>query len=243
MLTCNTLEDRSLVVPVPGAWLQGRYREPAAPRGLVLIGFGAEDHPQGRHANALAQDLHDGGLATLLVDLLDGEERADAPLGLDSNLLTERWITIAQWLRYSSPYAQWNVGLYASGVPAAGALMAAARQPDEVQAVVTRNGRADLAENWLPLVEAPTLLLVDSEEGELVEVNRRAVRHLDTSWRMVELADDVAPGNSPSRLGRSANRLVRLWFLRNLRAKNRPVLGKFPADWSSADGSDAGELS
>lgn len=177
------------------------------------------------------------------MDLLDGEERAGAPLGLDSNLLTERWITIARWLRYSSPYAQWNVGLYASGVPAAGALMAAARQPDEVQAVVTRNGRADLAENWLPLVEAPTLLLVDSEEGELVEVNRRAVRHLDTSWRMVELADDVAPGNSPSRLGRSANRLVRLWFLRNLRAKNRQVLGKFRADWSSADGSDAGELS
>jgi putative phosphoribosyl transferase len=149
-----------------------------------------------------------------MVDLLDGEERADPHIHSDSNLLTERWITIARWLRHSSTYGGWNVGLYARGIPAAGALMAAARQPDDVQAVVTHNGRADLAENWLPLVEAPTLMLVDSGEEDLLEVNLRAVGHLETIWEMVEVGNGA--GEHPGRVAGPANRLTRTWFLKNL---------------------------
>ena len=241
MLACNSTEDHGVVVPVPGAWLQGRHRRPPEARGLVLIGFGADGNPQGRVGKNLAKDLNDGGLATLLVDLLDGEERTDPHTHSDSNLLTERWITISRWLRQSSPYAGWNVGLYACGIPAAGALMAAARQPEDVQAVVTHNGRADLAENWLPLVEAPTLLLVDRGEEDLVEVNRRAVGHLDTTWKMVEVENSA--GEQPSRVAGPASRLARTWFLKNLRTRSFLEREECLEDWMGPEGSDGGGLS
>ena len=218
MISCETLEDHSVVVPVPGAWLHGNHCRPDDARGLVLIGFGADTNPVGRRGQSLARDLNGGGLATLLVDLLDGDERNDPKTAFDSNLLTERWTAITEWLRYSSPYAGWNVGLYAWGVPAAGALMSAARSPENVQAVVARNGRADLAENWLPLVEAPTLFLVDTREEDLVEVNRRAVGHMDSAWKLVELPEEPAPGHAGLSSATRANGLARTWFLRNLRA-------------------------
>lgn len=217
MIACEALTDHSVVVPVPGAWLNGSHCRPEDARGLVLIGFGADTSPRGRKGQTLARDLNGGGLATLLVDLLEEEERDDPKTAFDSNLLTERWAAITEWLRYSSPYAGWNVGLYAWGVPAAGALMAAARKPENVQAVVSRNGRADLAENWLPLVEAPTLFLVDTRADDLVEVNRRAVILMDSAWKLVELADEYHPGDLAEAGGSRANILARTWFLRNLR--------------------------
>lgn len=218
MMECETHADHSVVVPVPGAWLHGNHFRPEDARGLVLIGFGADTSSRSNKGQTLARDLNGGGLATLLVDLLDEEELTDPKTAFDSNLLTERWTAITEWLRYSSPYAGWKLGLYAWGVPAAGALMAAARHPENVQALVARNGRADLAENWLPLVEAPTLFLVDGREDELVEVNRRAVGHMDSAWKLVELGEEAGPNHRGMPVASRANLLTRTWFLRTLRA-------------------------
>src|SRR3954452_11441123 len=65
------------------------------------------------------------------------------------------------------------LGCYATGVAAAAAMIAAGRRPDRVGALVTRNGRPDLAADALGEVSTPTLLLVDGRQ-ELVSVNRRA---------------------------------------------------------------------
>jgi hypothetical protein len=218
MITRYAETEHTVVVPVPGAWLQGSHHRPRKAGGLVLIGLGADPYRNGLADQNLARELNQGGLATLEIDLLDSEEREDPTTAYDSSLLTERWTAITHWLRYASPYSGWNLGLYASGVPAAGALMAAARNPEDVQAVVTRNGRTDLAESWLPLVEAPTLLLVDRMDEELTETNRRAVAHMDSAWKLVELIKQPAAGvNQPIRLANQANSLARTWFLRNLR--------------------------
>ena len=52
------------------------------------------------------------------------------------------------------------VGLFGASTGAAAALVAAANRPLEVQAVVSRGGRPDLAAGRLADVRAPTLLIV-----------------------------------------------------------------------------------
>ncbi|HEY0858763.1 MAG TPA: hypothetical protein VGE16_16990, partial [Albitalea sp.] len=54
------------------------------------------------------------------------------------------------------------------------ALVAAARRPDGVQAVVSRGGRPDLAGDELARVRAATLLIVGSLDTEVLDLNRAA---------------------------------------------------------------------
>src|SRR6266508_4114745 len=53
-------------------------------------------------------------------------------------------------------------------------LLTAAHRPADVRAVVSRGGRPDLAGNFLPRVQAPTLLIVGSRDEQVVELNQRA---------------------------------------------------------------------
>src|SRR5690606_16934036 len=59
---------------------------------------------------------------------------------------------------------------------AAAALIAAARRPAVIGAVVSRGGRPDLAGADLPRVRAPTLLVVGGADDAVLELNRAAAR-------------------------------------------------------------------
>ncbi|NUQ21937.1 MAG: hydrolase, partial [Gemmatimonadaceae bacterium] len=61
---------------------------------------------------------------------------------------------------------------------AAAALVAASERPWIVRAVVSRGGRPDLARDSLPDVEAPTLLVVGSEDLAVIDFNRDALSKL-----------------------------------------------------------------
>ncbi|MGH9283813.1 MAG: alpha/beta fold hydrolase, partial [Acidimicrobiales bacterium] len=69
------------------------------------------------------------------------------------------------------------------------ALVAAARDPDGVAAIVSRGGRPDLAGDRLPRVQAPTLLLVGSLDPVVLELNRTAQARLQAPSSLV-----VVPG-------------------------------------------------
>jgi pimeloyl-ACP methyl ester carboxylesterase len=56
--------------------------------------------------------------------------------------------------------------------------MAAAERPNAVRAVVSRGGRPDLAGDALPLVLAPTLLIVGGADDVVIELNRQAMRRM-----------------------------------------------------------------
>jgi pimeloyl-ACP methyl ester carboxylesterase len=70
------------------------------------------------------------------------------------------------------------IGLFGASTGAAAALIAAAERPDLVRAVVSRGGRADLADDALPRVHAPTLLIVGGADREVIELNRQAMRRM-----------------------------------------------------------------
>ncbi len=109
------------------------------------------------------------------------------------------------------------LGLFGASTGAAAALVAAAREPKLVRAVVSRGGRPDLAGPALAEVRAPTLLLVGGRDEPVLGLNRAAAAEL-THATAVEL--EVVPGathlfEERGALERVAE-LARAWFARHL---------------------------
>lgn len=211
--------EQVLRLTLPSATLEGALRIPEGATGIVLFahGSGSSRHsPRNRH---VAQALNEGGLATLLIDLLTAaEEHEDdrtARLRFNIHLLAHRVIGASDWLLQNAATKNLRLGYFGASTGAAAALEAAAERPDEIGAVVSRGGRPDLALPVLGRVRAPTLLIVGGRDAAVIEMNREAFEHLPTQKRL-----DIVPGAShlfeePGALEHVA-RLARDWFVEHL---------------------------
>jgi dienelactone hydrolase len=200
--------------------LHGTLVVPTGARGVVLFAHGSGS---GRHSprnQFVARRLEDAGLGTLLIDLLtEAEERAEAHtrhLRFDIPLLAERVGGAVMWLAEHPATAGLRIGLFGASTGAAAALVAAAREPGKVAAVVSRGGRPDLAGDALPATLCPTLLVVGGNDGPVIDLNEDALARLRTPVK--ELV--VIPGAShlfeePGTLDEVA-RLAADWFTRYL---------------------------
>jgi dienelactone hydrolase len=202
--------------------LEGNLAVPAGARGLVLFAHGSGSSRHSSRNRAVAGVLRDAGLGTLLFDLLTAEEeRVDARtahLRFDIPLLAERVAGVTSWLRQYPQTRALRVGYFGASTGAAAALVAAARQPEAVAAVVSRGGRPDLAGEDLPRVQAPTLLIVGGNDIPVIPLNRQAYEQLGAAVK--ELV--IVPGAShlfeePGTLEQVA-RLASEWLTRHLGA-------------------------
>jgi len=195
--------------------LEGLLRVPPGATGMVVFAHGSGS---GRHSprnNHVADALGRAGLATLLFDLLRDEESADRRNVFDIALLARRLRLAIDWLAGIEDCARLPLGVFGASTGAAAALAAAAAQPARVRAVVSRGGRVDLAEDALPRVAAPTLLVVGGDDPEVLELNRQALRYLHCTARL-----EIVPGathlfEEPGTLD-AVVALSRDWFLRHL---------------------------
>lgn len=160
--------------------------------GIVVFvhGSGSSRHsPRNRH---VAEVLQDAGLQTVLLDLLtEDEERRDVRTRehrFDIDLLTRRVLQAVHWLRDQG--RDEPLGLFGASTGAAAALIAAALEPEQVEAVVSRGGRPDLAMDHLGSVRGPTLLIVGGNDHQVLELNQRALEQLgeESSLVVVERA-------------------------------------------------------
>src|SRR5690606_25372155 len=106
-------------------------------------------------------------------------------------------------------------GYFGASTGGGAALVAAARLPGRVSAVVSRGGRPDLAGPSLRRVQAPTLLIVGERDIPVIRMNQDAMGHMRAP---VELR--IVPGathlfEEPGALEEVA-RLAREFFLRHL---------------------------
>ncbi len=211
--------ERSVLVEVQGATLRGDLLMPPGARGLVLFAHGSGS---GRHSprnRFVAAGLHEGGLATLLIDLLtEDEERVDQVTRqhrFDIELLAQRLAGAIGWLGEQGDSRELPVGLFGASTGAGAALIAATRRPDDVSAVVSRGGRPDLAGEALADVRAPTLLIVGERDPTVIELNQQAERKLVAETRL-----EIVPAAShlfeePGAL-ELVIRLARDWFVAHL---------------------------
>jgi putative phosphoribosyl transferase len=185
----------------------------------------------GRHSprnQFVARRLQAAGLGTLLIDLLTAaEERLDDVTGrlrFDIPFLARRVSDAVEWLAANPATTELRVGLFGASTGAGAALVAAARQPDRIGAVVSRGGRPDLAGDALGRTICPTLLIVGGNDGPVIEMNEDALTRLGTQDK--ELV--VVPGaghlfEEPGKLEEVA-RLAANWFTSRLDSGGRKQL-------------------
>jgi dienelactone hydrolase len=210
-------ENRYVQILSTGVRLEGIVSTPDQVRGFVVFVHGSGSSRHSPRNQYVAQTLQEGGLATLLFDLLTPyEEESDLQtryLRFDIELLARRTAGVLEWLDLQ-PYAYGlKQGLFGSSTGAAAALMAAAELPEKVSAVVSRGGRPDLAGRALSQVEAPTLLIVGGNDEVVIDLNERALAKMQPGFQ-TKLT--VIPGAShlfeePGALEHAA-RLAREWF-------------------------------
>ena len=193
--------------------LNGILRVPQVAKSIVVFAHGS-----GRYSprnQFVARILEQGGMATLLLDLLDEDEADDRAKVFDVEMLADRLQIAAHRLRQESETRTLRLGYFGAGAGAAAALIAAARNPDAVEAVVCRGGQLDLADSYLAAIQAPTLLVVGANDREIVEANERARLRLRCRKELI-----VIPGAShffeePATLEEVAE-LAKAWFARYL---------------------------
>ena len=207
--------DVLVVIPADGAKLHGNLNIPPSARGLVLFAHGSGSSRGSPRNRYVASALREGGLATLLMDLLTAEEEeADLRTGhlrFDIDLLAKRLVAATDWLGQRPDTRDLNVGYFGASTGAGAALVAAAERPDLVAAVVSRGGRPDLARSKLADVRAPTLLIVGGRDLPVIEMNREALAMLH-----VEKHLEIVPGATHLFEERGTlehvARLARSWF-------------------------------
>ncbi|HEV7752381.1 MAG TPA: alpha/beta family hydrolase [Baekduia sp.] len=211
--------ERPIAIDAAGARLLGDLTLPAQPRGLVVFAHGSGSSRTSPRNRAVAQVLVDAGLATLLMDLLTGDEEAvdlrTRHLRFDVEMLGQRVVATVDAVASDPAIGALPVGTFGASTGAAAALIAAADRPERVRAVVSRGGRPDLAGDALRRVTAPTLLIVGERDPQVLRLNREAQALLAGESRL-----EIVPGathlfEESGALERVAA-LAREWFVRHL---------------------------
>jgi putative phosphoribosyl transferase len=185
---------------------------PGAAKGLVLFAHGSGSGRKSPRNGYVAGKLQDAGIATLLLDLLTPEEEHDRRKVFDIPLLAARLVAATEWIEDQPSTRGLPIGYFGASTGAGAALMGAAARPDDIDAVVSRGGRPDLAGEALTLVRAPTLLIVGSLDIPVIELNKEAKSHLRTRADLVTVPGASHLFEEPGTLDRVIV-LARDWFL------------------------------
>lgn len=189
MTTVDIEFESEVAMPVGGVVLSGTLSIPRGAAGLVVFAHGSGSSRFSPRNRTVAAYLQARGLATLLFDLLSGDEdeidRRTREFRFDIRMLSARLVSVVSWLRGQPRTDRLNLGLFGSSTGAAAALIAAAAVSDGVLAVVCRGGRPDLAADALAEVRAPTLLIVGGDDREVIALNERAQAQMNCMTELV----------------------------------------------------------
>ena len=188
---------------------------PHGASGVVAFAHGSGSGRFSPRNQFVARILQESRLGTLLVDLLEDDEAEDRSRVFDIGLLADRLQAASDWLAAQRETQGMRQGYFGASTGAGAALVAAARAPGLVGAVVSRGGRPDLAREFLTAVTCPTLLIVGGDDEVVLELNREAYSLLRCPRQL-----DIVPGAShlfsePGALDEVA-RLAEQWFVRYL---------------------------
>lgn len=201
------------------AVLSGNLHIPEGAGALVLFAHGSGSSRQSPRNQFVARTLNEAGLATLLFDLLTQEEEAldmrTREHRFNIRLLAERLVDATKWAKQEGQTRNLQIGYFGSSTGGAAALVAAIDVPQDVGAVVSRGGRPDLAGEALPKVQAPTLLIVGSNDDIVIELNEQA---RDKMYCEVKL--EIIPGathlfEEPGALEK-VSQLASNWFVKHI---------------------------
>jgi dienelactone hydrolase len=200
--------------------LNGELRLPKDAPGLVVFAHGSGSSRFSPRNQAVAEKIREFGIGTLLFDLLTKDEEAvdiyTRHLRFDIGLLASRLVAVAGWLSEQTDTQNLRIGFFGSSTGGGAALVAASKLGERIGAVVSRGGRPDLAGDALPIVTAPTLMIVGELDDVVIELNRSAIArmHCETELKIIPGATHLF--EEPGALDLVAD-LAGEWFGKHLR--------------------------
>ncbi len=132
----------------------------------------------------------------------------------DIALLGSRLRQATEWVMDQKRTLRLRIGHFGASTGAAAALIAAADRPG-IGAIVSRDGRPDLAGDVLERVTAPTLLIVGAADDVVIELNREAYARLRCEKRLNLVPRATHLFEEPGTLDRVVN-LTNFWFVKYL---------------------------
>jgi putative phosphoribosyl transferase len=205
-------------VTIGSQQLEGILTVPEPAVGLVIFAHGSGSSRLSPRNTYVAERLQERGIATLLFDLLTEEEADDRRNVFHVPLLASRLEEALVWSREDPDTAALPVGLFGASTGSAAALVAAAQNPSEIAAIVSRGGRPDMAGDALAQIRAPTLLIVGGADTVVLELNENAYAALNCTKHL-----HIVPGathlfEEPGALDKVVE-AAGDWFAQHLQAK------------------------
>lgn len=211
----TTTREHNVHIATGKLVLEGILGLPPDQRGVIVFAHGSGSGRLSPRNNFVARHLQRDGLATLLLDLLTEEEAQDRRKVFNIGLLADRLLLAKDWIKTEPRTHNLPIGYFGASTGAGAALQAAAREPSNIKAVVSRGGRPDLAEPYLPSVTAPTLLIVGGHDEPVIKMNQEAYDLLTCEKKLVIVPGATHLFEEPGTLEQVAEQAGR-WFVRYL---------------------------
>ena len=172
------MKKEEISIPLSSVTLKGELALPENAMGIVVFSHGSGSSRFSPRNKMVAELIQQNGIGTLLFDLLTEEEDRIYENRFNIDLLVSRLIEATEWLIHNKETRKFSVAYFGASTGAASALRAAAYFGKTIKAVVSRGGRPDLALNSLPMVTAPTLLIVGQLDVPVIQMNKQAFDQL-----------------------------------------------------------------
>jgi putative phosphoribosyl transferase len=160
---------------------------PPGARGVVTFAHGACSNRRSPRNQFVAGSILGAGVGTLMLDFEAPAAACDSAAGqgpIDLTAYAGHLVAVSAWLRGNPATSHLRQGLFGSRAGGAAALLAAARLGDELACVVSRGARLDSVFDALPLVIAPTLLVVGGHDTLVVCLNEEGFAKLRCEKQM-----------------------------------------------------------
>jgi putative phosphoribosyl transferase len=182
------IDQAGVLIHGANTTMRGTLNVPDGASGLVIVAetLGLGDAFREEMTQRLAQI----SFGTLTLAVISPVEASYAPeLRFDIEALAQRIIAAIDWAGLWLPHRA-HLGLFGTDTAASGALVAASRRANVVDALISVSGRPELAIRGFSRLQAPTLLVVDQEDEPCRHANELAAS------RLVETTCDlhVLPG-------------------------------------------------
>lgn len=216
-------------IPINGRTLEGELVVPEHAKGIVVFAHGSGSSRFSPRNQFVAKTIQESGNGTLLFDLLThGEEMEDEFTGqyrFNIAMLADRLVCTARWLFDQPELEDYGIGFFGSSTGGGAALVAAAELGTKIDAVVSRGGRPDLADESLPRVMSPTLLLVGGLDHEVIALNEQALGRLRCPKELKIIPGATHLFEEPGTLAAVAI-AASAWFRKYLCAHKRERFGR-----------------
>lgn len=201
---------KEVTIPVQDVKLKGDLIIPVKATAIIIFSHGSGSSRLSPRNQMVAQYLQEKNFGTLLFDLLTEAEDSNYQTRFDIELLTKRLIGASEWLQQQPVAKDCRVGYFGASTGAASALKAASYLP-QIDAVVSRGGRPDLAMNSLAKVNAATLLIVGGTDFDVLRLNREAYVQLSCEKKLEIIEGATHLFEEPGKMEKVAM-LAAEWF-------------------------------